>query len=147
MAGPQVVASRKVQVKIGDGATPEVFAVKCMINTQKDISFDAGVQEVTLYDCDDPDAIPWTDVEIDSLKSAIAGAGLANMPDVEFFHNWWVSGEAKNIKWTIPVVGAPVYTGPYKLTSYSLGASEGSKVNFTCALQSTGEVTLAPFAV
>lgn len=136
----------KLLLKLGDGASPEVFAAPCSINTDRGIQFTANENTFTIIDCADPEAVAWLDSEIESLRVSASGSGMLNTPDVDDFWEWWESGESKNCQLIVDVLaanGGRIFEGGFKLLSFEINGSRGSKMEVSISFASSGPVTKA----
>lgn len=134
----------KLVLKVGNGASPEVFTAKCSINSQRGISFSAATRDFVVPDCTDPDLIGWIAREKESLSVAVTGAGMLNTPDVEDFFDWWKSEDSVNCQVVVDVpsaVGGVIFGGAYHLTEFSITGDKGAKQEISISLASDGEVT------
>lgn len=66
MAQPTVLSFGKGLVYFGDGADPEVFAKICGFNSIS-LQIEKDTNDVTIPDCDDPDAPAWRATDVLSL--------------------------------------------------------------------------------
>ena len=64
-------------IKLGDGASPEVFAAPCGLTT-KGFNQTANVQETSVPDCADPDAPAYIERAVDTISSEITA--MAGQP-------------------------------------------------------------------
>lgn len=136
----------KLLLKVGDGASPEVFSTYCSVNADRGITFTAGINEQDVIDCADPDAVAWVAREKTNLSAAITGSGMLNTPDVEEFFDWQTSEEAKNVKVVVDVPsadGGVIFSGRFHLTEFSITGNRGEKMQASISLSSDGEVTSA----
>jgi hypothetical protein len=143
-AVPRVTGS-KLLVKIGDGASPEVFTADCLINTSRGIQFQSDTNEFIMPDCYNPDDPAWKSVTKDGLSATISGAGMLYTASVADWYEWFAGDDAKNIQFTLNVPlasGGGYWAGAFKLTSFEV-TSDGNKEQSTCTvtLVSDGPVT------
>lgn len=145
---PDVVSGSKLLLQIGDGADPEVFATRCMINTTRSISFSATMINDNIPPCDEEhaDDPAWTSSEVDVISCAIEGSGFLDAGDVDFFFNWLSSGAAKNIKFKVNKTGSSVFTGAFKLSNFAITGERKNKATCTISLVNDGPVTIAAVA-
>lgn len=122
-------------VQLGNGASPELFASPCGLNSRS-YNLTAATNDTNVADCDDPDAPSWLERDTVSLSRTIAGAGVVADEDFDTWNDWAESGESKNVKITL---GARVWIGPYKATKLNLTGSRGKRVEFDVSLDSDGE--------
>lgn len=138
------IKGAELLVQVGDGATPEVFAHRCSINTSRGIQWSSNQVTTPVVDCDNPADPAWMETDIDGLSCTIDGAGRVDVGDEAFWDDWFVSGEAKNVKFKMNKTGASVWTGAFKLASWGMSAGDRlEKAESTISLVSTGAVTRA----
>lgn len=134
----------KLLIKVGDGASPEVFTTYCSINADRGISFKATTNDFNIPDCDDPDLMAWLVREKVSLSGDITGAGTLNTPDTEAFFNWVISSATRNVQIYLDGVsgadGGGHWAGAYHCTQFDLTGGVGNKVQASIQLTSDGEI-------
>lgn len=138
MTAPSTV--RSIYIKIGDGASPEVFTHDCTINSARGIQFQSNGQDVIVPDCADPEAPAWRTHYKTGLSATITGSGKADVGSVDVFDDWFRADTAKNIKIYLGTDG--YWSGAFKLTDlqWSGDPTSGQPVEFTCTMQSHGTV-------
>lgn len=144
MAAVKHARGVKLLVKVGDGASPEVFTAYCTINAARGISFTSATRDFNLPDCADPDEIGWIIREKESLSVTITGGGMLNTPDVDTFFDWWKDAASKNVQVVVDVPsadGGVVFEGPFHLTDFDVSGDRGGKMEASLTLQSDGEIT------
>ena len=146
MAAVKHARGVKLLLKVGDGASPEVFSTFCSINAARGISFTSTTTDFNLPDCDDPEQIAWVVREKDGLSASVTGAGVLNTPDVEGFFDWLASPDSKNCKVVVDVPavdGGIVFSGAFHLTDFEITGDRGGKMECSITLASDGEITSA----
>jgi hypothetical protein len=88
MATQPNFSGRRLIIRVGDGASPEVFSLFCTFNGDRAIQFDSASTDEMDIDCDDPTAVAWTVTQVDSLSATVSGAGRVKAVDVPEFFNW-----------------------------------------------------------
>lgn len=134
----------RLVVKVGDGATPEVFTPLCTINAERGITFNAQTNDETIPNCADPEAIAFLSREKSSLSVDVTGGGKNNKEDNKTLWDWWKSPDPRNcqVVLTDPTPANEItWEGAFHLTQYDLTGNEGEKVGSTMTLASDGEVT------
>lgn len=134
----------KLVVKVGDGASPEVFSPLCTINAERGITFGSQTNDVNIPDCDDPDKMAWLAREVQSLSIDVTGGGMSHKQDVKRLWDWFESGEAKNCQVILDDASpANVITweGRFLLTQFDMTGNRAERVNSTMTLSSDGAVT------
>lgn len=125
-------------VLLGNGASPEVFASPCGLNSRS-FNRTAATNDTNVPDCDNPDAPSWLERDTVSLSASISGAGVVANEDFDTWNSWMEDQTTKNVKITL---GARVWIGPYKLTKLNMTGARGSRVTFDASLDSDGETSL-----
>lgn len=146
MAAVKHTRGVKLLIKVGDGATPEVFTPMCSINAQRGISFTSTTSDFEIPDCSDPEEIAWAVREKTGLAATITGAGIVNTPDVGDMYDWLISPDPKNCLVVLDVPsadGGVIFAGAFHLTDFELTGDRGGKVETSLTLASDGEVTKA----
>ena len=147
MAEVQHARGVKLLLKVGDGASPEVFAQMCSINADRGITFTSGTNDQPVIDCADPDALAWIAREKTDLSMSFSGGGLLNTPDLEKFAAWHESPDPKNVLVIVDVPstdGGIIWTAKLHMTEFSLTGNRGEKMGFSGSWVSDGIVTRAP---
>lgn len=130
-------------LKVGDGASPEVFTALCTINADRSLTFNAQMTDEVIPDCADPGAVAWLVREAESLSIEFSGGGMLDKANVKTLWDWWKSGAAKNCQVILDDdVAANVITfeGAFKLANFDHSGSRSQKVAATMSLASDGEV-------
>lgn len=141
----QVSYTRGVRLvlKLGDGASPEVFTALCSINAQRGLTFNAQTNDEVIPDCADPDAIAWVAREKQSLSVEFTGAGMSHKNDVAKLWAWFESELPKNCQIILDDDTAAndiTFEGAFHLSSFELNGERGNKVQFSMTCASDGEV-------
>nr|WP_312991054.1 phage tail tube protein [Brevundimonas diminuta] len=144
MAAVKHARGVKLLIKVGDGASPEVFSTPCSINAERGITFTAGANDQDIPDCTNPDAIAWVVREKTNLSASITGSGVLDTEDAEFFFDWLKSEDPKNVKVIVDVPasdGGVIFTGAFHLTEFSITGNRGEKMQASVSLSSSGEIS------
>lgn len=142
MAKPTTASGSKLSVWLGDGASPEVFASPCGLTT-RGINFSATSNDVTVPDCDDPDAPAWVERVVESLQAGVSGSGVLALEAQSTWEDFFFGGVAKNCRVVIDwgAGGTRRYDGAFICTGFNITGARGSKIEVEIALQSDGEIT------
>ena len=145
MAPVKAMNGTSLLVQIGNGATPtEAFSHDCLINTERGIQFQSETNREMIPDCDDPEAPAWSFINVDGLSATITGAGKLHTASVPEWHDWFVSGEAKNVRTLLNGValanGGGHWAGAYKLTGWQVSGTRNEKATVSVTLESDGAV-------
>lgn len=135
-----------IYLKIGNGATPEVFAHDCTINSERGIQFQSQGQDVYVPDCDDPTALPWRQHFKGGLSATLSGSGVADADSLQAMDAWFRAPNptaAKNVQVWCDDKGS--WSGAFKLTEFQVTGdpTTGQPGSFTCTIESHGVV--APY--
>lgn len=134
----------KLLIKIGNGATPEVFEQYCSVNAERGISFSASTNDSPAIDCATPEQVAWLLREKGDLSATINGSGTVNTPDVGIMFDYLASPNAKNCKVIIDVPaadGGVTFNGKFHLTEFNLTGNRGEKMQASVTFVSDGIVT------
>ena len=147
MAQPITANASKMQIKIGDGATPtEVFDYPCGMTT-KALNFTKNTNETNVPDCDDPDAPSWIQRGVLSLSADISENGILSMADLSVWQDFFESTNSRNVQVWIDVPAAEHgghWDGKFHLTGFNITAEQGNKVNAAVTMVSDGEIVWTP---
>jgi TP901-1 family phage major tail protein len=131
---------RALLVKIGDGASPEVFANLCGLNS-KTMTINNSMIDVTTPDCTTPGGALWTE-NLGGLKSvSISGDGFFEDIATEARMNTvaMLADAKANFTVTVPAFGT--YAGAFYIESLEFGGETEGGVTYSVTLSSTGAVT------
>jgi len=129
----------KFLVKIGDGATPEVFTDPCGL-TSKGLTRSANMNDTNIPDCANPDAPSWLGRDVVSYQGAIAGAGVVAKESYATWETWWNAGATRNVRIELGSPPEFAWIMPAKLQELALTAERGNKVQMSVAIVSDGAV-------
>ena len=146
MAQAKTARGTALLVKVGNGATPEVFAHNCTINGQRALQFSAQTNDVNVPDCDTPEQLAWVEREKVSVGAQITGEGVLNTTDLATYFDWVTGEDTKNVKVVVDVPsgdGGRIMSGAFHCTQFDISGNRGEKVTASITLQSSGAVTIA----
>lgn len=130
------VRGTQLYIKVGNGATPEVFAHPCLINTKRGIKFSSSTNKAIIPDCDNPDDPAWTEAIKDALSAAIDGAGKLDATAVPTFDAWFRSPNAKNVQVWLGTKG--YWQGAFQLTGWEISGDRNDYAEASITLESAG---------
>jgi hypothetical protein len=142
MAYPVVASASKLLLKLGDGASPEVFAAPCGITT-KAFNFASAVSEIDLVDCDDPDAVGWVGNEKRNSSLSVTANGVLDTTVLDTYWDFYRSVDARNVQMQLNVasgVGGGHWEGAMHLIGFNVTGTHGEKVLVDLSMVSDGEV-------
>lgn len=140
---PTTFAWHELIIEVSNGATPEVFVAPCGL-TSKSFNGQSQTNDTVVPFCDDPSLPAWTERTVVSLTRDITGSGVLAGESVEFWDDWWQSGQARNCRVSIEggVLGSWQWAGEYVLTGFEIGANIGDgKMQVSVTLASSGQIT------
>jgi hypothetical protein len=142
MATEPNFSGRRLLIRVGNGASPEVFSLFCTFNGDRAIQFDAASTDEMDMDCDNPTAVAWTVTQVDSLSATVSGAGRVKAVDVPEFFDWFASGEARNAQVEIDAPGGVQFDGQLLLLSWNVTGGETGSATADLTMKFTGRVTM-----
>jgi hypothetical protein len=142
MATEPNFSGRRLLIRVGNGASPEVFSLFCTFNGDRAIQFDAASTDEMDIDCDNPTAVAFTVTTVDSLSATVSGSGRVKAVDVPEFFEWYTSGEARNAQVEIDTVGGVMFEGQLLLLSWNVNGGETGSATADLTMKFTGPVTM-----
>lgn len=148
MAQATTLSFSKVRIKLGNGASPEVFTAPCGLNT-RGLNRTKNANEIDIPDCDDEDAPAWVGREIRSLDWTISGEGVIAAESFQMWEDFFEGQDSKSVMIEFEFPDSPPgliqYTGKAHLTSYNMTANRGEKGAVTVELSGDGAIVqIAP---
>lgn len=139
MAQPTTTKGGKVRVLL-DLAGTATFVAPCGF-ASKSVTFSKSLEEVSLPDCDDPDAVNWLGRDAVSLSISVSGEGVLAYESVETWMDAFESVESVAAKIEIEFPAKTyTYTGRLHIESLEMGAPAGRRVTNNVSMQSDGEM-------
>lgn len=140
MAAPTTAKFGKFRVMLGDGASPEAFAVPCGF-TSKSLTLTKNLAEVNLPDCDDPDAVAWLGRDAASLSMSISGEGVLASESVETWLDAFDDADSINVRVEIEFPAKTiVWNGRMHISTFTPAGEQGGRVTASVEMQSDGEM-------
>lgn len=143
MAQATTLTFSKFRVKLGDGATPEIFSAPCGSNT-RGLNQSKNLTEVDIPDCDNEDAPTWVGRDVRSMTWSVTFDGVLAAESVEEWNEYFASNASRNIQveevWAAPV-GTIVYQGAGHLATYNKTGTRGERVTVAVEIQGDGPLT------
>ncbi|MYL98407.1 hypothetical protein GR702_11595 [Novosphingobium sp. FGD1] len=130
----------RLLIKIGNGATPEVFEHPTLINTSRSVSISTTTETDQLVDLADMSAPATTVRRVTSTDFKIDGEGLINKGDVLDWMEWIKSGEHRNLQITD---GDWMVEGPFLLTAFQITGERAKSSTCQITLEQADEVVVA----
>lgn len=144
MAAVNYTRGVKLVLKIGDGASPEVFTAMCSINAERGITFNAQTSDETIPDCADLDAIAWVAREKQTLSVDVTGGGMLDKGNVKTMWDFFEADTSTNCQIVLDddtAANVITFEGAFQLTSFEITGNRGEKVTTSLSLSSDGAVT------
>jgi len=145
MATVKHMNGTQLLVQIGDGASPEVFAHDCLINTERGIAFASETNRQVIPDCENIDDPSWSVVNKDGLSATISGSGMLHTTSVKDWDEWFRGDDGKNVRVLLNGVslanGGGHWAGSFKLTGWEVTGTRNEKAQVSVTLESDGVVT------
>lgn len=140
MAQPVTARFGKFRVMLGDGSDPEVFTAPCGF-TSKSLVLSKNLTDITLPDCDDPDAPSWVGRDVESLTASVTGEGVMAAESIAAWMAAFESSVSVSVKVEIELPDTTyTYTGKMHISTMTLGAEQGGRVTNNVEMQSDGEL-------
>ncbi|MBV9549305.1 MAG: hypothetical protein JO256_06485 [Alphaproteobacteria bacterium] len=124
MPAPATLLGTKLYIKVGDGASPEVFSHPVMINTDRSLQLSASGQNDTVFDPTAPDTPVWEQFFKTAMSAKVSGSGKLDTASVSTYTAWLASGTPKNVK--IYLDTTLLYTGAFHLTEFQISGPGGT---------------------
>lgn len=135
----QEIGFDQFQIYIGDGADPEVFLPKCLMNAERGLSISPDFTDVVVPSCVSDQIASVVRKFITQVTAEATGSGKLSSNEVEFFMVWAATGVSKNIK--IVVVDIEVSFSA-KLGPFEPSAPRNDLVTASINLMSDGGFTI-----
>jgi hypothetical protein len=132
-------------IKMGDGATPEVFTQICGI---VDITINKSVSTSDRFvpDCAKPGAVPFRKTRVSGRQMDVSGTGLTNVDNLVTIDaalgvvkNYRIEGYQNDGTDGGALLGT--YSGAYRMTSHNMSLTREGDASGEIALASHGEWT------
>lgn len=137
MAAPTTAKFGKFRVLL-ETATPGTYAAPCGF-TSKSLALSKNLSDINLPDCDNPDAPAWVGRDVESLTASITGEGVMAQESADTWMDAYESTNSVNVKVEIAMPTTTwTYTGKMHLSSLTLSAEQGGRVQANVEMQSDG---------
>lgn len=144
MAKPTTRRPGAFSIWVGDGASPEDFTSKTCGFRTKGISFSFNTADTVVNDCDDPDAMAWTERTPSAATATLSGAGVMAEETFAFWNTWALSGAAKNVRAVLGLTSPGYWEGAFVISGWEVtGNQDDGKVQVSVTLSNDGEVSYA----
>jgi predicted secreted protein len=141
MAQPSTARFGKFRILLGNSATPIVYTAPCGF-TSKSLTLTKDLTEVTLPDCNDPDAVAWIGRDANTLSAAISGEGVMAAESAETWLDAFENVESVPVKIEIEFPAKTItWTGHMHISSLNPSSQQGGRVTMSVDMQSDGELT------
>lgn len=137
MAKATTLRASQLLLRIGDGASPEVFSAPCGF-TSKNFRIGAQTNDTNVPDCDDEDAPSWLERDTVSKDWGFDASGVHAEESVALLEG--VVGERRNMQ---VALGSREYTGVGIITELTRGAERGGRITINMTVVGDGELVAA----
>jgi predicted secreted protein len=142
VAAPTTLRGTKLLIKLGDGATPEVFTAPCALAT-KAFNRTTSTNEFNVADCDDPDAPVWTERVKGAISAGVTGSGTLAEESLDLYEAFFAEVDPRNVQIVIDYpVGARTYQGLFHMTTFNITGEQDGLIQVELELASSGEVSV-----
>ena len=144
MAKPTVIPFGAGIVYAGDGAEPEVFTKICGFNSVS-LTIEKDTNDVTVPDCDDPDAPAWQSTDVLSLAWSMEFEGVYAKESSDLIWQLTSSGQSASLRVRLVGAGDGVGTPDLQFSGkghvgLELNCERGSKWQNTLPVTGDGEL-------
>jgi hypothetical protein len=140
MAQPSTARFGKFRILLGNEADPIVYTAPCGF-TSKNLTLTKDLIDVTIPDCDDPDAVSWIGRDASTLSASVSGEGVLAAESVETWLDAWENVNAVPVKIEIEFPAKTItWTGLMHVASLNPSTEQGGRVTMTVEMQSDGEL-------
>lgn len=143
MARPNTLQGKYINLRLGDGATPEVFNIVCGL-IDKSFTNQVNTNDQFIPDCADPESIPWREVVETGRQKDISGSGFLNRANLADMHA--ALGQKRNWRYEFDEpTGDTVYGGYWGgvgvMTNFEVTGTQDDLVSVTLTVVSHGAWT------
>lgn len=140
MAQPTTIKGGKVRVLL-DLAGGGTYTAPCGF-TNRSLTLTKALNEFSIPDCDDPDAVDWLGRDASSLSMSVSGEGVLASESVEDWLDAWESVDSVPAKVEIEFPTKTItYTGAMHVETVEIGANNGQRATANISMQSDGIMT------
>jgi predicted secreted protein len=140
MSAPKTARFGAMIISLSNGASPPTFTAPCGF-TSKSLSLSKNLSEVSIPDCDDPDAPIWLGRDVQSLTASVTGEGVLAAEAVPTWQDAFDSTASVEVQVEITfATGVLTYQGFMHLESMEITAEQGGRVQMSISMQSDGEL-------
>jgi TP901-1 family phage major tail protein len=136
---------RLMLIKIGDGATPEVFTPLCGLRS-KTLTINNSEIDVTTADCETPGGPLWTEVITGVKRVNVSGNGYFKDEASETRLNTIVNAAEAIANFQIVVPDLGTFAGAFLVSGVEWGGEQEDGVTYSLTLASSGPVTFTAAA-
>jgi hypothetical protein len=141
---PTTFSFGKFLLKVGDGASPEVFSAPCGLTAKAFNQTNTTVESI-VPDCDDPDAPANVERGITSKSRDISGTALLTSESFQTWQDFYDSDYSKNVRVYPMGASGGYYQGKFILATFNIAAPAiGQKSTGDITLQSDGPCPWTP---
>lgn len=138
MAQATVIKGGSVAVMLGDSASPMVYSTPCGF-TNRSVSFNKGLEDVSIPDCEYPDKVDWLGSDATSLSMSVSGEGVLASESVATWFEAWHDVNSVPVKVVITFPAKVLtWTGRMQVESIEVGAQNGRTVTANISMRSDG---------
>jgi hypothetical protein len=139
----QQVAGSRLVFKIKDGAAPNEYRTLCTINADRGITFNKGMEDEEVIDCDDPNAIGWRTRNATTRSIDIEGGGKVHRPDIARMEAWHAAEgpvDGKMILDDDDPENVITWTGQWDLETFGISGPRRAKLDASLTIGSNGPI-------
>ena len=127
---------RLLIIKIGDGASPEVFSALCGVQTRK-FNLSANEVDTTIPDCANPDKTPQKTVEPGIKNRTFTGSGkFVKSANTTAFMQHVIDATKFNAQVVVPGLGE--FEGEWMVSDFELSGEQEGNMDFSATFAAAG---------
>lgn len=141
MAQPKTIRFGMFAVMLGTFVASPVYSAPCGFNS-KSLTLSKELNDISIPDCDNPDAPAWIGRDVSSMSASVTGEGVVAESALPIWLEAYKKSEPVPVK--IVMTGSAqtyTFTGKMHVASLAFEAELGGRVNITVDLQSDGELS------
>lgn len=141
MADATGIKGGRIKIMLGNSAVPIVYGVPCGL-TQRSLTFNKGLEEFQLPDCDDPDQVSWMGRDAISISMSIGGETVIAEESVETWLDAVEDEDSTPIKVIAEFPAKTItWTGKAHVETFEITGINNRRATGTVSLQSDGKMT------
>jgi predicted secreted protein len=145
MAQPTTLNASKLSIWIGSSSSPGAFIAPCGLTT-RGIQLSASTNDITVPDCDDPDAPSWTARVVQALSAGVSGSGILAIEALPTWRLFFMEATSKMCRVVIDGTGLAAaldcgyFEGLFICSALNITGDLGNKIQVEVTMTSDGQL-------